>query len=321
MKSIKLASLYILSLVLVSFYSCENEPIDPDFQNQSPDTNLDCPVATQAYALAIANFFAWDGEDDVVYSSLCADYATALQGMIDNCGDPNGGLQTILTTLGDCSAPIDPDSCENAIIVVAVAENNLSNATADLYTQYCNGYVSALQEQIEICGDPSGEIQAVINGVGDCSQSTSNEDIEGTWLLTAWNGEEPIDLNNDGAESANFLDEIDCYTNETIVFNTDNTGVVMSTSYATFNFEIETGTTDSYIYTVTCDQEVENSNFTWTQTGNTISITDTATTDVSEWTVNGNQLSTFVPSGFIAFNSDDITVTVSQDLTFVYTKQ
>ena len=70
---------------------------------------------------------------------------------------------------------------------------------------------------------------------------------------------------------------------------------------------------------MTCEDELEVSNGTWSQNGNVVTITDNfGSFDLS---LNGNELSIFVPEGFVAFNSDDITVTTIQNLTYVYTKQ
>ncbi|WP_290696246.1 lipocalin family protein [Lacinutrix sp.] len=211
------------------------------------------------------------------------------------------------------------DPCIEATSFASSAETAFNNDITN--ENLCNAYKSALQNQINSCGDNNGSIQALINGLGDCSNSTPDEGIVGTWLLTAWNGEEAIDLNNDGTENINFLDEMDCLTNETIVFNADNTGTVMSTSFPSFTTEIEVGTTDSFIFTIDCEEEVENTDITWTQNGNIISITDTATAGVTDWTINGNELSIIVPEGFVAFDGEDFTATVTQDLTFVYEKQ
>ena len=149
--------------------------------------------------------------------------------------------------------------------------------------------------------------------------SDSIETIQGTWKLTSWIGEEPIDLNNDGASSLNFLEEMNCYQNETMLFNADNTGVINSTTYAEIEMELEVGTTDSYNFTVNCISEIENTDFSWTQNGNTISVTDEYN-DTYDFSLNGNQLSIIIPDGFFAAN-EDFTVTTIQDLTFVYTKQ
>lgn len=150
-------------------------------------------------------------------------------------------------------------------------------------------------------------------------ENGTNDNIVGTWKLTGWRGEEPIDLNNDGTESINFLDEMDCYENETMVFNNNNTGTAFSTTYAEFELELEIGTTDTYNFLVTCINENETTNFDWSQNGQMVSITDEFN-DSYNFVLNGNTLSVTIPDGFFAANQD-FTVTTVQDLTFIYTKQ
>nr|WP_321222698.1 hypothetical protein [uncultured Psychroserpens sp.] len=234
---------------------------------------------------------------------------------------------TVLLTIVSCEdEPLEGDfvtggavTCETAIANTAQAALNFISVNDDNYTQLCVAYRNALEAQILACGDTDGSLQIALNALGDCTNNNQQAtDVEGTWLLTGWIGTEPIDLNEDGTASINFLDEMNCYENETIVFNADGTGVIMSTSFATFTFDIEVGTTDEYEYTIECELEDENTNMTWTQTGNTVSIDDSES--VSDFTLNGNQLSILIPEGFVAFSSD-FTATTSQDLTFVYTKQ
>jgi hypothetical protein len=211
-------------------------------------------------------------------------------------------------------------SCATAAGNTAQAAINFAAVNEDTYPQLCAAYRDALEAQIIACGDTDGNLQLAVDALGDCTdQNQQATDVEGTWLLTAWIGDEPIDLNNDGVESDNFLNEMDCYNNETILFSDGGTGVIMSTSYAEFMFDILVGTTNEFDYTIDCIEEDENTNFTWTQTGNTVAITDDfGTTNV---TIIGNQISIFVPNGFIAFSSEDVEVTTIQNLTFVYTKQ
>lgn len=234
----------------------------------------------------------------------------------------------VLLTAFTCeNEPLEGDfETENEQSCLIAAQNTQNAAVAFLsvteetYSQLCIAYRNALQTQIQFCGDPDGVLQTQITSLGDCTNGSEQEtELEGTWLLTAWIGTEAIDLNNDGVENINFLEEMDCYTNETILFNTDNTAVATSTSFATFEFIIEVGTTNSFEYSITCEEELDITNGTWSQNGNIVTITDNFGT--TDFTLNGNQLSIFVPEGFFAFNSDDFTVTTSQDLTFVYTKQ
>lgn len=219
---------------------------------------------------------------------------------------------------GDFSDPDPNAACVEATQDTAAAVTAFVDATDSNYTELCNAYQSALQAQIAACGDDTGSLQGLVDALGDCLNDQPTE-IVGTWLLTAWNGEEPIDLNNDGTENINFLDEIDCYNNETLVFNNDNTGVAMSTSYADFEIFLEVGSTDSFDFSYDCIMEVENTDLTWTQSGNIVSITDPFST--TDWVLNGNTLSITIPEGFSVTNADDPDVTVIQDLTFIYTKQ
>lgn len=84
------------------------------------------------------------------------------------------------------------DSCTEASDFATSAETayNNDNTNVDL----CNAYTSALQNQITACGDASGELQAIIDGLGDCANSLAS--IIGTWEETAFtsNGEELDDI-------------------------------------------------------------------------------------------------------------------------------
>lgn len=304
------------AFILLTAFTCENEPLEGDFVTDDSSNTTSCVEAIQNTGDA-ANAVIASNDDN--YVELCNAYVAALENQIAACGDPNGIIQTLVDSLGDCNLD-DPDTCESVTIAADVAQNNLNNAPDGQYTNFCNVYVMALENKIELCGDADGSIQAIIDSLGDCSSDGGEPtEVVGTWLLTAWNGTEAIDLNNDGTDSTNFLDEMDCYNNETIVFNPDGSGIAMSTSYADIEIFIEAGTTDSYDFTVTCIEEVENTDMTWTQSGNTVSITDAFGT--TDWTLNGNTLSITIPEGFSVVNTDDATVEVTQDLTFVYTKQ
>ncbi|RLJ69076.1 hypothetical protein CLV86_0469 [Lacinutrix venerupis] len=160
----------------VFLFTCENEPLDPAFETEVPSTgaSFECLTASQAYAVATLNFSTWDGVSESQYTTLCTALTNAIQGVIDTCGDPDNNLQTLLGTYGDCSEPIDPDSCEGVTIAVSVAANNYNNATEEFLSQACNVYILALQDQIDVCGDADGSIQATIDALGDCSSTTGS---------------------------------------------------------------------------------------------------------------------------------------------------
>ncbi|TCK69080.1 hypothetical protein DFQ05_0592 [Winogradskyella wandonensis] len=214
---------------------------------------------------------------------------------------------------------------EDQAACVLATENTIEaalaflGATEDNYTDICNTYKTVIEAQIAACGDDNGELQALIDELGDCTQEQNENDILGTWLLTAWIGEEPVDLNNDGTGSTNFLEEMDCYNNETLVFNDDGTGASISTSYADIEIFLDPDNSEEFDFTVDCILENETTQFTWTQDGNIITTTDVFGT--FDWTLEGNTLSTTIPEGFTVINTEDATVNTIQDLTFVYTKQ
>lgn len=312
----KKLSLLFSVFILLTAFTCENEPLDGDFYTGS---NQSCEQAMMNTALATQNYISAIQENyEENFAAACLELKIALEAQLQLCGDDSEG--NLQATINSMLCSTDPDECEVATSGVVIAEQIYNNATEEEFENTCILYREALQNKITECGDADGSIQGIIDGLGDCSDDTNEPtDIVGTWLMTAWMGEEPIDLNNDGVESLNFLDEMDCYNNETLVFNANNTVVATSNAYADFEFSIVAGTTNTYEYTITCINEVDITNGTWTQNGNTVSISEG--TESSIWTLNGNQLSILVPSGFIAYSSEDSEVTTIQDITFIYTKQ
>ncbi len=61
------------------------------------------------------------------------------------------------------------------------------------FTLACNAYKDALLQEIEICGDDNGELQAVIDTLGNCENEDGNNDI-GNISLTAGTQEINFDM-------------------------------------------------------------------------------------------------------------------------------
>ena len=78
--------------------------------------------------------------------------------------------------------------CETAIAATATAEANYEAATEANFAQRCVAYKTALQAQKTTCGDANGELQAIINSLGDCSTPVAVSD--GTITVVA--GSNPI---------------------------------------------------------------------------------------------------------------------------------
>ncbi|MGO3181463.1 MAG: hypothetical protein ACTIJ9_01385 [Aequorivita sp.] len=85
-------------------------------------------------------------------------------------------------TLFACGSDDDndntPSKCEIAIEAAIEAKQNYDSATEENYTQTCNTYKVALEKQQQECGDSDGNLQAIIDSLGDCSVSPGNE-VEG----------------------------------------------------------------------------------------------------------------------------------------------
>ena len=157
----KKISLLLGLLILLSAFTCENEPLEGDF---TVDNQVSCEQAainTQNAALA----FLQVNEDN--YTQLCTAYRNALQAQIQFCGDPDGILQTQIDSLGNCSNDNEPDDCATAVSATEAAEAAFNNANDNNYAELCNAYRLALENQIDLCGD-DGSLQAIIDDLDDC---------------------------------------------------------------------------------------------------------------------------------------------------------
>lgn len=66
------------------------------------ENTLSCLEATQNTLTAQTNYLDAESADLEI---LCNSYRLTLQQQKDACGDPNGAIQTILDSLGDCDNP------------------------------------------------------------------------------------------------------------------------------------------------------------------------------------------------------------------------
>lgn len=69
----------------------------------------------------------------------------------------------------DSSSSSDCESLANATDAAELAYNNATTATL---VEKCNAYKAALQNEIDGCGDPSGDLQTIINGL-NCTVPTT----------------------------------------------------------------------------------------------------------------------------------------------------
>lgn len=148
-----------------------------------------------------------------------------------------------------------------------------------------------------------------------------NTSVDGTWKMTAFLSESGYDLNGDGTASNNIITETSCYQNETILLTDNNTGTVMSTSYADFYLELVIGTIDEYEYTIDCILEDDNYAVTWSQNGDVITILEGGVPNFVG-TLSGNTITFVIPQGFFTeVEENGSIIIVNEDLTIIYTKQ
>tara|TARA_R110002051_G_scaffold8316_1_gene35033 strand:+ start:19448 stop:20515 length:1068 start_codon:yes stop_codon:yes gene_type:complete len=187
----KVSYLYLLFALLAAplFNSCENEPLTGEFSS-TPDgsdstTDDDGILDSEECTLAIASLSAGQSvlaaATEESYNDACVAYATILDFVITNCGDPNNTFQNTLNSLGDCSY----NPCIQAQASSALQLGIFQNADEEGQTAACFNYLAALENQITVCGDPSGSVQAAIDGLpcdNDCDNAiAATADAQATY--------------------------------------------------------------------------------------------------------------------------------------------
>lgn len=154
----------------------------------------------------------------------------------------------------------------------------------------------------------------------DDDGGSNGTSVEGNWRLTAFTTENNYDINEDGTATNDFMMETNCYSNETITFNSNNTGTVTSRSFADITLELVSGSTTDYEYSVDCVQETDNTTIVWAQSENIVTLTGPGI--VYEGLISGSTLTFVIEEGvFIEVEDGSGTATTTEDITFVYTKQ
>lgn len=73
-----------------------------------------------------------------------------------------------------CSSDSDSQpNCDEISAQTLAAEDAFNAATPANHTELCNAYKAALQNQINTCGDPVGDLQAIIDDLGDCTLTST----------------------------------------------------------------------------------------------------------------------------------------------------
>jgi hypothetical protein len=86
-------------------------------------------------------------------------------------------LLTILSIACSSSSSDSAPSCDSLANATDAAQAAYLTATASNQEQKCNAYKTALQNEINSCGDEFGELQAIIDDLGDCSITPINNKV------------------------------------------------------------------------------------------------------------------------------------------------
>ena len=247
----------------------------------------------------------------IINSLYCQIYRDALEDQIEICGDEDGSLQLLINAIGSCEVV---NLCEDAIAATETARIIYESAADSTIEDLCNAYKNALEYQIDVCGD-DGLLQSIIGELGDCIPEVV--EIPGSWKLVSWNTDELRDLDNDGIVTNNYLDDMDCYDNETILFNTDGTGTMFLRSLAEFTYTPNNSSEDGVDFFVVCNDISIDNTFTWTETINSVSLMFTDGTSMNLFKNGGLYIA--IDDAFYAQSTIDNSV-ITERITFVYNK-
>lgn len=142
--------------------------------------------------------------------------------------------------------------------------------------------------------------------------NTGGTNVIGTYKLTAYNSSVPTDLNNDGTNSTNQLNETTCFNNMFLVLNSNHTFNADSKG-----IDIDLAGTGTECFT---DPDYNGS---WVLNGTTLTLTyvDTGVTYVDNYNVSGNTLNTSVSNGEVVGMVGGQPVYLTANLQIIYTKQ
>jgi hypothetical protein len=151
--------------------------------------------------------------------------------------------------------------------------------------------------------------------------SCTTEDIDdtstilGEWTLTSWAVETPIDLNNDNSPQSQFSPG--CLSDSTINFMDASNAAFFYSSEVTYNTRTDDG---KLVFMTACSTDSDRMPTLVNYMMNNNSIIIDLEGEVMELNLNGNQLTMTVPNGFVAKDIDTSETTISQDITYTFTR-
>lgn len=140
------------------------------------------------------------------------------------------------------------------------------------------------------------------------------KDITGSYIMIGFYTSVPTDLNNDKNASVNQMDETDCFNNNLLTLNTDQTfrktskavGIVTTAGVATLNCAVNPEVTG-----------------TWTLAGNTLTLSYTLAgiQTIEVFNLTGNKLVGNIKQGkIVGTSSTNVPEFITSDIDVIYTK-
>lgn len=158
------------------------------------------------------------------------------------------------------------------------------------------------------------------NNGGGGNNGGGNTTVNGVYVLTAFNSSVPVDLNGDGVNSTNQLNETTCLNNSFLTLNLNNTFVATSKGIdIVYNVDGNGNETSE----IECFEESP-SNGTWAVQGNNVLFTYTEDGEsfTDTFTRQGNTLIYTIEDGSVVGTSDNgEPVYLTATITLIYTKQ
>lgn len=297
-----------LCIALTLLVNCDNEPYEGELYTE-PNP---CELAIESTANAAEDFSSASDQD---YTLLCQVYKDVLQDQISLCGDPDGILQNIIEDLDNCT--LENPLCDEAIAATEVARQNYLLASDTDIESLCNAYKGAIEYQIEVCGD-DGTLQTLLDELGDC-EPVFVETL-GTWRLEAWLTDQARDIDNDGEVTNDYLEEIDCYNNETITFFSDGSGILYLRSVADITYTPVEGSSTDVDFFVDCNTINIERPFNWVQIGNNTLVFTMQDGTIINYFRNSNSLFIAIDDAFSATSTVDGISKINERITYVYVK-
>lgn len=327
-KSIIFKSLITL-FSIITFVSCETEPLDPAIN--LADFNPNVPSSTAGAFTALV-----DGTSFSSTQTMGEYKITTIGNELNVTGVTTAGkiisIQLLNPAVGTFQASTtasqlvffqysDATLGSNGFFSSTNLTNNTSTGTITISqfnttTNKISATFSFTAYNTTTATVTKAVTEGVINNVSFTNQVTVTPPtgIVGTYLMTAFNVSVPQDLNGDGTASTNQMNETTCFNNNTLVLNANNTFTATSKG-----LEID-GIGSTAVLTCFTDPSFSG---TWSQSGSNVTFTymDGGQSYSDTYVLNGTTLTYTLTDGEVVGTAGGNPVYLTANIAVVYTKQ